>query len=276
MRKQWKENKNTPVENEIGNKIWDKIENQCIKVHKRIVPLELWYIAASVALVLIVGGLWMHLNEGSTPMDKYIEITAQKSRMYLLPDSSKVWMQPGSSIRFAEDFKKHRNVWLKGNSLFEVHKNMGRKFRVYIDKAFIEVKGTCFLIKQNNPSANEITLFNGSIEFNVESTQHKIEMKPLQELVYNPADAGTQLRQIENIEWQNGRYNFTQFNLEHLTRIINQMYGSRIIISDKVNKNCAFTGSIRYDESLEDVIDKICFSLNLRKKEINHEIIIYN
>lgn len=61
-------------------------------------------------------------------------------------------------------------------------------------------------------------------------------MKPLQELVYNPADAGTQLRQIENIEWQNGRYNFTQFNLEHLTRIINQMYGSRIIISDKVNK----------------------------------------
>ena len=94
MRKQWKENKNTPVENEIGNKIWDKIENQCIKVHKRIVPLELWYIAASVALVLIVGGLWMHLNEGSTPMDKYIEITAQKSRMYLLPDSSKYWIQP--------------------------------------------------------------------------------------------------------------------------------------------------------------------------------------
>ena len=77
----------------------------------------------------------MHLNEGSTPMDKYIEITAQKSRMYLLPDSSKVWMQPGSSIRFAEDFEKHRNVWLKGNSLFEVHKNMGRKFRVYIDKS---------------------------------------------------------------------------------------------------------------------------------------------
>ena len=41
MRKQWKENKNIPVENEIGNKIWDKIENHCIKVHKRIVPLEL-------------------------------------------------------------------------------------------------------------------------------------------------------------------------------------------------------------------------------------------
>lgn len=276
MRKQWNENKNNPVDTEIENQIWNKIENRCKKVHKRIVPLELWYIAASVALVLIVGGLWMYSNTGRTQIEKYIEFTAQESRMYLLPDSSKVWMQPGSSIRFAENFKECRDVWLKGNSLFEVRKNSGSKFRVYIDKAFIEVKGTCFLIKQNNPNANEITLFNGSIEFNIESTHDKIAMKPLQELVYNPVSARTQLRRIENIEWQNGRYNFTQFNLEHLTRIMNQMYGSHITISDKVNKNCAFTGSIRYDESLEDVIDKICFSLNLRSKEMNEGILIYN
>jgi ferric-dicitrate binding protein FerR (iron transport regulator) len=276
MRKQWNENKNNPVDTEIGNQIWNKIENRCKKVHKRIVPLELWYIAASVALVLIVGGLWMYSNTGRTQIEKYIEFTAQESRMYLLPDSSKVWMQLGSSIRFAENFKECRDVWLKGNSLFEVRKNSGSKFRVYIDKAFIEVKGTCFLIKQNNPNANEITLFNGSIEFNIESTHDKIAMKPLQELVYNPVSARTQLRRIENIEWQNGRYNFTQFNLEHLTRIMNQMYGSHITISDKVNKNCAFTGSIRYDESLEDVIDKICFSLNLRSKEMNEGILIYN
>lgn len=276
MRKQWNENKNNPVDTEIGNQIWNKIENRCKKVHKRIVPLELWYIAASVTLVLIVGGLWMYSNTGRTQIEKYIEFTAQESRMYLLPDSSKVWMQPGSSIRFAENFKECRDVWLKGNSLFEVRKNSGSKFRVYIDKAFIEVKGTCFLIKQNNPNANEITLFNGSIEFNIESTHDKIAMKPLQELVYNPVSARTQLRRIENIEWQNGRYNFTQFNLEHLTRIMNQMYGSHITISDKVNKNCAFTGSIRYDESLEDVIDKICFSLNLRSKEMNEGILIYN
>lgn len=276
MRKQWNENKNNPVDTEIGNQIWNKIENRCKKVHKRIVPLELWYIAASVALILIVSGLWMYSNTGRTQIEKYIEFTAQESRMYLLPDSSKVWMQPGSSIRFAENFKECRDVWLKGNSLFEVRKNSGSKFRVYIDKAFIEVKGTCFLIKQNNPNANEITLFNGSIDFNIESTHDKIAMKPLQELVYNPVSARTQLRRIENIEWQNGRYNFTQFNLEHLTRIMNQMYGSHITISDKVNKNCAFTGSIRYDESLEDVIDKICFSLNLRSKEMNEGILIYN
>lgn len=41
MRKQWNENKNNPVDTEIGNQIWNKIEKRCKKVHKRIVPLEL-------------------------------------------------------------------------------------------------------------------------------------------------------------------------------------------------------------------------------------------
>ncbi|MHC8469270.1 hypothetical protein SD308_23385, partial [Bacteroides hominis] len=68
----WNENKNNPVDTEIGNQIWNKIENRCKKVHKRIVPLELWYIAASVALVLIVGGLWMYSNTGRTQIEKYI------------------------------------------------------------------------------------------------------------------------------------------------------------------------------------------------------------
>ncbi|MCE8614692.1 hypothetical protein, partial [Bacteroides fragilis] len=35
MRKQWNENKNNPVDTEIGNQIWNKIENRCKKVHKR-------------------------------------------------------------------------------------------------------------------------------------------------------------------------------------------------------------------------------------------------
>ena len=41
MRKQWNENKNNPVDTEILKKKWNKIENRCKKVHKRIVPLEL-------------------------------------------------------------------------------------------------------------------------------------------------------------------------------------------------------------------------------------------
>ena len=207
-------------------------------------------------------------------MNELVRIEAQQSMMYILPDSTKVWMKPGSSIQFAKDFNKDRKVWLSGNSLFEVYKHEGSTFQVHINKAFIEVKGTCFLVKQDDIKQNEITLFHGKIEFNVESTGKKIVMQPLQKVTYNVDNAQTQIENISNISWENGRYNFTDIPLQELISIINQMYNSDVTLAKGINHESAFTGSIRYDEPLEDVVNKICFTLNLNKEEHANKIII--
>ncbi|WP_262916871.1 FecR family protein [Bacteroides acidifaciens] len=222
-----------------------------------------------------MGGFWLKLN-GDKIADEFIKITAQQSQMYTLPDSTKVWMEPGSAIRYAKTFDKDRKVWLSGNSLFEVYKHEGSTFQVYIDKAFIEVKGTCFHVKQTNAEKNEITLFNGKIEFNVEATGQRTVMKPLQKVIYNPSNAETRIEQIANIKWENGKYNFTDIPLQELISIINQMYNSYVILDKGLNHESAFTGSIRYDEPLEDVVNKICFTLNLNKEEHANRIIIKN
>ena len=216
------------------------------------------------------------MSKGDRIANELIEVTACQSQMYTLPDSTKVWMEPESSIKYAKAFNKNRKVWLSGNSLFEVCKHEGSTFQVYIDKAFIEVKGTCFLIKQSNAEKNEITLFHGKIEFNVESTGQRTVMKPLQKVIYNPGNAETRIEQIADIKWENGKYNFTDIPLQELIGIINQMYNSDVTLAKDINHESAFTGSIRYDESLMDVINKICFSLNLNKEEHANEIIIKN
>ena len=243
-----------------------------------LVLVELWWkvAAASVAILLLIGGLWVSMTGDKSGMNELIRVVAHQSRMYILPDSTKVWMNPGSSILYAKAFNSSRKVWLEGNSLFEVYKHEGSTFQVYIDKAFIEVKGTCFLIKQSNAEKNEITLFNGKIEFNVESTGEKTMMKPLQKMIYNSLNAQTRIEQIANIKWENGKYNFKDIPLQELVSTINKMYDSNIILANDINHESAFTGSIRYDESLEDVINKICFSLNLKKEEHADGIIIKN
>lgn len=185
-------------------------------------------------------------------------------------------MEAGSSIKYPKIFNENRKVWLSGNSLFEVYKHQGSIFQVYIDKAFIEVKGTCFLIKQQNAEKNEITLFNGKIEFNVESTGEKNIMKPLQKVIYNSVNAETTIEEVANIKWENGKYNFTDVPLQELIQTINQMYNSNIKLAKNIKNESAFTGSIRYDEPLEDVITKICFSLNLRKEVHTNETVIKN
>ena len=277
IRKQWNESGNSLVNVEIKEQIWKKVKNRCEYKERNQVPVELrWYFAAaSLALLLTIGGFWFKLN-GDKIADEFIKITAQQSQMYTLPDSTKVWMEPGSAIRYAKTFDKDRKVWLSGNSLFEVYKHEGSTFQVYIDKAFIEVKGTCFHVKQTNAEKNEITLFNGKIEFNVEATGQRTVMKPLQKVLYNPSNAETKIEQIANIKWENGKYNFTDIPLQELISIINQMYNSYVILDKGLNHESAFTGSIRYDEPLEDVVNKICFTLNLNKEEHANRIIIKN
>ncbi len=277
IRKQWNESGNSLVNVEIKEQIWKKVKNRCEYKERNQVPVELrWYFAAaSLALLLTIGGFWLKLN-GDKIADEFIKITAQQSQMYTLPDSTKVWMEPGSAIRYAKTFDKDRKVWLSGNSLFEVYKHEGSTFQVYIDKAFIEVKGTCFHVKQTNAEKNEITLFNGKIEFNVEATGQRTIMKPLQKVIYNPSNAETRIEQIANIKWENGKYNFTDIPLQELISIINQMYNSYVILDKGLNHESAFTGSIRYDEPLEDVVNKICFTLNLNKEEHANRIIIKN
>ncbi len=277
IRKQWDESGNSLVDVEIKEQIWKKVKNRCEYKERNQVPVELrWYFAAaSLALLLTIGGFWLKLN-GDKIADEFIKITAQQSQMYTLPDSTKVWMEPGSAIRYAKTFDKDRKVWLSGNSLFEVYKHEGSTFQVYIDKAFIEVKGTCFHVKQTNAEKNEITLLKGKIEFNVEATGQRTVMKPLQKVIYNPSNAETRIEQIANIKWENGKYNFTDIPLQELISIINQMYNSYVILDKGLNHESAFTGSIRYDEPLEDVVNKICFTLNLNKEEHANRIIIKN
>ena len=231
--------------------------------------------AASVAILLMIGGLWMILGDNKAEMNELVRIEAQQSMMYILPDSTKVWMKPGSSIQFAKDFNKDRKVWLSGNSLFEVYKHEGSTFQVHINKAFIEVKGTCFLVKQDDIKQNEITLFHGKIEFNVESTGKKIVMQPLQKVTYNVDNAQTQIENISNISWENGRYNFEDVPLTQLIETVNQMDNTNIVLKRMLGKKALFSGSIRYDETLDDVLDKICFSLNLTIETHNEQIIIH-
>lgn len=275
MKKQWKLFADDPVSDKAKKLIWRRVQNRCDGNSGALVHIELWHtLVASIAILLIIGSLLFFYGNDEIGVENYINITAEKNQMYMLPDSTKVWMQPGSSIRFAKEFNKHRKVWLEGNSLFEVCKHPGNTFQVYIKDAFIEVKGTCFLVKQEDAHRSEVTLFEGKVEFNVQSNQKKTVMHPLQKLTYNLENSQTQIEDIANISWENGRYNFKDVPLVQLIEIVNQMYHTNIILKGKQDDESLFSGSIRYDETIDDVIDKISFSLNLTKEIHGDQIVI--
>ena len=274
IRKQWNESGSGIVDLTIKEQIWEKVKARCEhkKSYQVLVVLGRKFAAASIVTLAVFISLWF--NSKDEHQEGYNRITAQKSRMYILPDSTKVWMDPGSSIQYVDDFNKNRTILLSGSSLFEVCKHEGSTFRIHIDKATIEVKGTCFLVKQNKSKQNEITLFNGEIEFTAEATGEKVTLQPSQQLIYHTEHTQMQINYITAINWKDGRYTFDNIPLEELIRIVNQKYDSNIVLNTR-KKGGAFSGSIRYDESLDDILYKICFTLNLTKKKQNGQIIIY-
>lgn len=277
IRKQWDESGNRPVDMEIKEQIWKKVRSQCEGKKENQVPVELrWYlVAASLALLLIIGGLWMNTEEKGM-QNEYVKIVAVQNELYILPDSSKVWMKKGSSIQYNKAFNEQRDVWLSGSSLFEVTTQNGHPFRVYIQKAMIEVKGTCFDIHQDSEmKKNEIILYNGKINFTPENNE-EIEMSPHQKITHYIEKREILKENIKNMDWEDGKFYFKELPLPQLIETINTMYNShiRLKVNNQVIKS-AFTGNIRYEESLEEVLHKICYSLDLNFQNQDNELIIY-
>ena len=193
MKKQFDAARNIVDDAAVESRIWNKIDSKCQTPFERKQRLQLRYLkialAACITVLLVVGGSIFFFNEEpvtSQHIIEYTEIVSSNSRLYVLPDSSRVWMQAGSRIRFSQDFMDKREVWLEGESTFEVTKRKGRNFKVYIDQAFVEVKGTVFRVQSTRQYGAEVTLFSGKVDFNAKASQRKIEMKPLQQVIFHP------------------------------------------------------------------------------------------
>jgi ferric-dicitrate binding protein FerR (iron transport regulator) len=273
MLTQWNNVKEEPSHNITKRRIWNRIESECFDTRKMLLLRKYWIgISVCIAILIFVAGFWlvpMHKSE------RFIEVTAQQSRLYILPDSSKVWMQRGSHIRYSARFSENRQVWLKGNSFFDVcHKLNNQSFKVYLNNAYIEVKGTCFLVRQTEASRTEVTLLNGRIELHLAKSNRKIVMHPSEKVLFNPTTGLGELAQTPGVTFNDGRYRFTDVPLSRLVKFINQLSDTTVSLGEGVPTDELFSGSIGLNESVDDFAENICFTMDLQSTKKDNSIII--
>ncbi|WP_303012310.1 FecR family protein [uncultured Bacteroides sp.] len=278
LHKQWEKDSSTHIKDQVDpTEIWNHIISACWPHERKISRnrryLRIGYSAAAVCLILLAG-MWI-ADYFSNP---YITISTppgKEQTVATLPDNSKIRLKKGSSIRYKSKFIKNRDVTLTGEATFDVAKS-SHPFRVYFQNAHIEVKGTEFNIKSYNEQT-EITLYTGSIEFSAEPLRNSIAMKPSEQIVYNALTHQITSHKIdlEDYDWHSEEYHFVDKPMSELIRLINKSYKTNIKIYDEQNAQNLFTGKIRKNETLEDVLDKICISFNLKIKQEKDSIILY-
>lgn len=116
------------------------------------------WISGIAATVLVCGFLLgTHLwnsRSGDINLEK-VYASAGNSKMVILPDSTKVYLKPTSTLFYeANDFTHNRKVHLFGEAYVEVTKDAKHPFSVVCNNATIKVLGTKFNVQSMNPIRN--------------------------------------------------------------------------------------------------------------------------
>lgn len=232
---------------------------------------NIWMAAASVVILFSAGGyLYMHQrnDDQKSPgcdIRNGVQLLARSvSNPYggalkeiVLDDGSKVWLKPGSELKYpAKVAGCERVVNLSGEGFFEVAGSAGNPFRVVTKGGEVDVLGTYFAIMAyDDEPVCRVTLFNGAVK--VKSGVSAQDMKPgeqaeiaysspgVAEIVVHAVDPGVVLA------WKDGFYLLDGVDLPRIMREIARSYDIQVQYQPNMEMPDAVTGSLDMKKSLD-------------------------
>lgn len=163
---------------------------------------------------------------------KYHTLNVPRKGQYklVLPDSTKVWINAESSIRYPLAFdEKERRVFITGEVYFEVAKNKARPFRVVVNDIVVEAVGTAFNVNAySNEPYTSTTLVEGSVL--VSNGKKENLLIPGQQARISEKDFTiTGIEGNDVIAWKNNRFNFVNAPLDVIMRQIERWYDATVV-----------------------------------------------
>jgi ferric-dicitrate binding protein FerR (iron transport regulator) len=295
---------------EDNSKEWEELIN-VITIPKRNItlPRKTFYltfgIAASIVLLLGIsfGLLYDRIIQKDSRMpDGYTFIFSprgQRTRI-ILPDQTKVWLNSESSIRYPVNYnQKTREVQIKGEAFFKVHKDPKKPFLVYANEIKVKVYGTSFNIKAfPNEKYIETTLIEGKLSITLQDKSKKageeIFLKPNEKCIYKRAlesqsqissnkevakesktavinehtssivtepiiNLAKNINTDKEVSWKDGELIFRDETFEELAIKLERWYDMKIHFEDNKIKNYKFTGAFD-KETINQAIEALKLS----------------
>ncbi|MDR0893679.1 MAG: FecR domain-containing protein [Mediterranea sp.] len=227
-------------------------------VRRQIRRYRVWLAAATVALLLSVGGWLFYGQQGTDPVYVVATNNSQRVREVRLPDGTTVKLNSHSRLIYPERFEgKRREVFLEGEVFFEVSHDKRHPFVVRAGNLNITVLGTKFNVRANiQDSLITTTLLEGSVQ--VSHEENCVRMRPGQRLTYDMNNNSLQLTDIANAardaRWTQDVWTLTDTPLQELCHRIEQMYDVKFVITNERLLDKSFTGEFHLGEPLDSLL----------------------
>ncbi len=252
----------------------------------KLIILSNWLqrIAAILFLPVLLGGIWSYLQQNELRRDFASLIVTQeiitqpgtKTHLFL-PDSTEVWLNTASTLRFPSVFAgNERRIELDGEAYFQVYKNKLKPFIVGTRFQDVEAVGTAFNISAYSGDLKySTTLAEGKVKVaDREKVDQIVFLEPGIQLNYHTQNKiyNQQFVRVQDvIAWRDGVLIFNETPFFEVAAKLGRWFNADIQVIDQSVANYRFTGTFT-SESLEQVMELLALSTpidySMSKREI--------
>ncbi len=245
--------------------------------YKRRYLFRHWATAASIALLLGIGGYFFYNLRNQSPRELLATTAYGEIREIVLPDSSVVVLNALSSLSYPKHFgKEKREVTLQGEGYFKIRKDHRRPFTVKAGAIGVEVLGTTFNIQSySNEDKIETALVEGSVAIHFGNRQQRL--RPGEIASYDKSTASLQVEKSDLsgiTQWKLGIWAFEDCPLEDILRALERKENVRFTLKDPLLKTQIITARFVHQESVTEILDVLSRSINFTYDRQGNDIII--
>ena len=197
---------------------------------------------------------------GDQPVYHCLEVPRGGEFSFLLPDSTTVFLNAESRLRFPDRFVpgSERIVYLSGEAYFDVKRDPRSPFLVCLEHSAVKVTGTSFNVKAYPDDTNEATtLISGTVSMGIGTTEQWIVLKPGEQGYYD-ATRKTLSQQTVDVNyytaWKDGVFAFYRQPLEEVMKTLGRWYLFDTHYQNEALKSILYTGKINRHASIREVL----------------------
>lgn len=214
----------------------------------------------------------------------YNYLTIPRGGQYhiVLSDGTQVWLNSESQIKYPVTFSNGETRQIElvyGEAYFDVSPSTdhnGTKFKVLTESQEIEVLGTEFNISAYK---DEKAIYTTLIEGKVAVTNGKANtvLSPSQQSIIVKEKNGINVVKADVYSvtsWRKGIFSFENMPLENIMKVLARWYDVEVIFVESNLKEERFTGVLRKNQNIEDILNSIQTTNNMAYV-INNNTIIF-
>ena len=218
--------------------------------------------AAAILALILASNFLVYQFKGDSIKPEIVSwqeiVVPRGNRMKLvLPDSTSIWLNNETTIRYASNFSTNREIELSGEAYFDVHHDPNLPFIVKVGAQKIKVLGTKFSVNAYPDDRTiETSLISGSVVFQNDreiNGNSEFRLDPGYSLSYDKQNNSISTQKIQSSYyeyWENGVYAFKDESFESLSLKIKRIFNVEVVFEDSFLKTKTYTGTININDNI--------------------------